>query len=93
MSPAPFKNPAALENVGAAQTADAANAPSTPLRVNISRLVVVIYLVVPRAVQLGAVKVACSPVAMCMPRFDSFTKRLFLNFWISRFFEQIFASV
>jgi len=50
------------------------------------------YLVVPCAVQIGAVKVACSPVAVCMPRFDSFTKRLFLNFWISRFFEQIFAS-
>jgi hypothetical protein len=51
------------------------------------------YLVVPSAMQRGAVKVACSPVEICMPRLDLFTKRLFLNFRISRFFEQIFASV
>jgi hypothetical protein len=61
MSPAPFRKPAALENVGAADTAVAANAPSTPLRVNISLFDVVIYLVVPRAEQHGAVKIAYSP--------------------------------
>ncbi len=42
MSPAPRKKPAALENVGAASTAVAANAPKMPRREMLEELSVVI---------------------------------------------------
>jgi hypothetical protein len=63
ISPAPRKNPAAFENVGAATTVAAANAPSIARRVIEVVLFVAIHSCVPYAQQLERV---CECIPSCV---------------------------